>query len=151
MKNWLRNLLVTIASLGLVIILGCSAMQDAVTPCIVEEGTKDYTGQPLKKIMPYTTLLDSKRIAAWTDYTHETRQAKYRRMAEDDDMLYGFLIDRSAVHQQDATRFQQAVFSPEGAIGLLFPTLLGGTLGALLIKRPKDKSPKEVETEKKTK
>ena len=36
------------------------------------------------------------------------------------------------------------VFSPEGLIGLLVPALAGTALGGLLIKRPGDKSQKEV-------
>lgn len=151
MKNWLKYLLITVASVSLAIILGCSAAQDAVTPCVIGEDAHNYTGQPLKKFMPYTTLLDSKRIAAWTDYTHEGRQAEHRRAAEDDDMLYGFLKGRIAIHQQGAMQFQQTVFSPEGPLGMLFVGLPFGTLGALLIKRPGDKSKKEIETEEKIK
>jgi len=151
MKNWIRNLLITVASVGLAIIIGCSAMMDGVTPCEIEEGSLGYTSQPPKKYMPFTTLLDSKRIGAWMDYTHETKQMDYQRLAQDDSLLHSFLTDRRLVHEQGAMEFQQTVFSPQGPIGLLIPSLFAGTLGALLIKRPGDKSKKEVETEEKIK
>jgi len=151
MKNWLKNLLIIVASLGLAIIIGCSAMMDGVTPAVIEPEAADYAGRPIKKFMPYTSLLDAQRIDAWVDYVHLKRQASFAREAEDDLAWVSFLKDRAAFHKANAMQFQQMVFSPEGPIGLLFPSLFAGTLGALLIKRPGDKSKKEIETEEKIK
>lgn len=132
-KIW--KLVIAIATMGIIIMLGCAAVMDGVTPCELEEGAVLYSSQPKTKYVPWTTLLDSKRIDAWLDYKHEEKQIDYRRLAEDDSHWYGFLKDRTTLYQQGAMEFQQTVFSPEGAIGLLIPTLFGGTLGALLIPR----------------
>ncbi len=50
-----------------------------------------------------------------------------------------------------ARQLQQRLFSPTGSVGMIMTTLFGGTLGSLLIKRPGDKSKKEVELENGTK
>ena len=96
--------------------------------------------------MPYTTLWDMEQINAAMDFKHTQKQIELARESENDNLCYSFLKDRGVVHLQDAREFQKAVFSPEGAIGLLVPALSGGLLGALLIKRPGDKSPKEQKT-----
>ncbi len=137
MKKWHR-LLTVIATILLSILFGCSAMMDACTPCEIEPEACEYSGQAPKKYLPFTSLLDSKRISAHVDYANQQNQTSYRRMAEDDDSTHGFLTGRATFHEQQAFEFQQSVFTPNGLIGLLLPTLFGGTLGALLIKRPGD-------------
>lgn len=136
MTKKLRNTLVVVAATLLALMFGCAVLQDAVTPCEIGQEAGDYTGQSLKKYMPYTTVLDAERIDAWMDYTYEQKQAMLRRAMEDDDAWYAFLIGRSTVHRQGALQFQHTMFSPEGAVGLLFPAIFGTTLGALLIPKP---------------
>lgn len=153
MSKKLQILLASVSIIGLAVMFGCSTVMDAITPCEIEQNVSDYTNQPLKKYLPFTTLLDSKRITAWLDYKHQQNQVLYGRQIEDDNYLYGFIKDRQTYHQQGAFAFQEAVFTPKGAIGLLFPALFSGTLGAMFVPRlrEKDKIKKAVEKAKNNK
>jgi len=87
--------------------------------------------------MPYTTLFDAKRVGQAIDFklTIEKIKGGYYKNVTNLSIIAGEEI-------------KSTLFSPEGPVGLLLPTLFGGTLGAMLIKRPGDKSKKEVELEK---
>ncbi len=87
--------------------------------------------------MPYTTLWDAKRVGMAIDY--KITIARFKG---------GYYKSMTNLSILAGENIKSTVFSPEGPIGLLLPTLLGGTLGAMLIKRPGDKSKKEVELEK---
>jgi hypothetical protein len=66
-------------------------------------------------------------------------------MSQDDNMNYDYMKNIQNRHEAGAKEFQGIVFKPDGPIGLIATTLFGGTIGALLIKRPGDKSKKELE------
>ncbi len=112
---------------GLVIILGCSSFQDAVTPCYIPEEVIKSTGTnlPLISGMPYTSLFDARYVKTKLYYQY---------------LLHNNLMTTSI---QASEMFQQKIFSPSGPLALLLPTGLGLTLGSLLIRRPQDK--KEIE------
>ena len=116
---------------------GCSAVQDVIVPTYVDEGAATWADVPTKMLMPYTTLFDAKRVASAIDYklTIEKIKGGYYKGITNLSILGGEEI-------------KATMFSPDGPIGLLLPTLFGGTLGAMLIKRPGDKSKKELELEK---
>jgi len=119
--------------------LGCSMFQDAVTPTYIEPDAIKYTGELATSFMPYTTLWDAERINDRLDYTHDVKQTMYSRLSEDDVKKYNFLKDKGTLHIQGAKEFQKIVFSPEGPIGLLLPALFGTTIGAMFIKRPRER------------
>lgn len=122
------KVLVAFLILSLVTILGCSLFQNGITPCYINEDCANYADEPLKEALPYTTILDAKRIDYKMDYVYSLEQLEY-----------SYLKDNLAYHLANAERFKQTIFSPEGPIGLLISGLSFGTLGALLIKRPQEK------------
>ncbi len=110
-----QTTVITLASLILVVLLGCSTVLDAVTPCYIPEQL-EYTGE-LWSPVPYTTLWDAERIARRTY----------------------FLLEELDIGITAAREFQHHLFNPTGPLGLL---LVGGPafgLGSLLISKPKDK------------
>lgn len=135
--NKKQKVLTTIMVMLLAVLFGCSAIQDILTPTYIDEEAAEWAGMPTKLLMPYTTLFDAKRIDKAIDFklTIEKIRGGYYKSITNLSILAG-------------EEFKTTMFSPEGPIGLLLPTLLGGTLGAMLIKRPGDKSKKEVELEK---
>jgi len=121
--NKLRKLIIWICILGLTTILGCAAFQDAITPCYIPEEVIESVdvNLPLISWMPYTSLFDAKYVKTKMYFQY---------------LLYNNLMTASI---QSSEAFQQKIFSPEGPLGLMLPTIFGGTLGALLISKPGDK------------
>ncbi len=135
--NKKQKTLTILMVLGLAVMFGCSAMQDVFTPTYVSEDAAEWAGAPTKMLMPYTTLLDAKRVGRAIDYrllSHRIEGGYYKN-----------ITNLSILAGEE---IKTTLFSPEGPVGLLLPTLFGGALGAMLIKRPGDKSQKEVELEK---
>jgi len=135
--NKKQKTLTVLMVMGLALLFGCSAVQDIITPTYVNEEAATWADVPTKMMMPYTTLFDAKRVASAIDYklTIESITGGYYKSITNLSILAGEEV-------------KATMFSPEGPVGLLLPTLFGGTLGAMLIKRPGDKSKKEVELEK---
>jgi len=80
------------------------------------------------------------------DYKHLDFQAGLKDLLESDNRAYNFYADRITSSIADARQLQQKLFNPNGSIGMAITALFGGTIGALFIKRPGDKSAKELET-----
>ena len=118
--------------MGLAIMFGCSAVQDVITPTYVNEDAAAWANVPAKLILPYTTLLDAKRVAMAIDYkiTVERFKGGYYKSMTNLSILAGEEI-------------KATVFSPDGPVGLMLPMLFGGTVGTMLggayKQRPKDK------------
>lgn len=135
--NKKQKTLTVLMVMGLAVMFGCSAVQDIITPTYVNEEAAEWAGTSTKLLMPYTTLFDAKRVGQAIDFklTMERIKGGYYKNITNLSILAGEEI-------------KATVFSPEGPIGLMLPMLFGGGLGAMLIKRPGDKSKKEVELEK---
>ena len=135
--NKKQKTLTVLMVMGLAVMFGCSAIQDIITPTYVDKDAAVWADTTPKLFMPYTTLWDAKRLGRAIDYklTIEKIKGGYYKGMTNISILAGEEI-------------KATLFSPEGPIGLLLPTLFGGTLGAMLIKRPGDKSKKEVDLEK---
>lgn len=145
MSKTFKTIIVTVTSAILVLFVGCSAMMDGVTPAYIDKNAAEYAKvDDVTEFLPYTTLWDAKKVENNLNYYHQLNQIELARLLEDDTVEYNFLKDITAQHIQSAIELQNTLFDPSGPIGLLFPALFGGTLGALLIKRPGDKSPKEL-------
>jgi hypothetical protein len=132
-----QKLLTVIMVMGLAVMFGCSALQEIITPTYVSKEAAEWANTTSKLFMPYTTLWDAKRVGAAIDYKltiEKIRGGYYKNMTN----LAIFAGEE----------LKTTLFSPEGPIGMLLPMLFGGGLGAMLIKRPGDKSKKEVELEK---
>ncbi|KKM21306.1 hypothetical protein LCGC14_1636790 [marine sediment metagenome] len=140
MSKRTQTIIASVLILGLAALFGCSAFQDALIPCYVPPASMDYADANATSFFPWTTIFDARRIDMKMDFVHRLNQLQ-------DNLKYGFLKGLNAFHIQAAEEMQAAIFSPEGPIGLLLPTIMGTGIGALLIKRPGDKSKKEVELE----
>lgn len=144
MSKKLQVLIGSVLILGLAVLFGCASVQDVVTPCWIPPGAAEYADANTTSILPYTTLFDAKRVQAKMNYVHTVNQVK-------DKLEYEYYTGIQTFHMGAAKEFQAAIFSPTGPIGLLFPTIMAGSFGALFIKRPGDKSKKEVELEENNK
>ncbi|HEC64215.1 MAG TPA: hypothetical protein ENI23_02855 [bacterium] len=127
MNTKLQKVVVWGSVIMLTVMLGCASFQDALTPCYIPPETLEYTDAPATTFFPFTTLFDAKRVDFKLDYTYTLQTMKYK-----------YLKGIGTFHRIGAEELQASLFSPEGPIGLLLPTIFGGTLGALLIKRPQD-------------
>lgn len=128
--NKKQKTLTVLMAMGLAVMFGCSAFQDVITPTYVSEEAAEWAGVSTKtfEFMPYTSLWDAKRLGKAIDYklTIEKIKGGYYKSVTNLSIFAG-------------EEFKTTVFSPEGPVGLLLPTLLGGTLGAMLISKPGDK------------
>ncbi len=148
MKRIGKGLILTICIVGLLALFGCSMVQDIATPCHIDKIAFDYGKVEPTSYLPWTTVYDAKRVLKHINYIHQQLQLTYERMKVDDNLRHAFLTGTLELNIADAVQFQQKVFNPAGPIGLGLTTLFGGTIGALFIKRPGDKSPKELEITK---
>jgi len=132
----IQGLVVVLIISGLGLFIGCSAIQDAITPTYVDKAAAEWSQQPTTMFLPYTTLWDAKRIVAAMDFRFATEKIRY-----------GYYSGIMSLSIAGGEELKQTLFSPTGPIGLLATTVGGGTLGALLIERPGDKSKKEIAKE----
>jgi len=146
----LQKIMVGFTIIFLVAFLSCAGFQDAVTPCHIDAEVAEYSEGDMATYLPFTTLRDAKELKRRMDFMHLSNQEEINRLSEDDFMIYHFLDDSLSVGMSDAEQLRDNLFDPAGPGGLLITTLLGGTLGATLIKRPGDKSKKELEQTVKT-
>lgn len=119
---------------------GCSAFQDLATPCHIDERAIEYSDVEPTSYLPWTTLWDAQRLRKEIIFRHDGLQNIYRRLQEDDNMLVGHVLDVLDVSVADAGTFKDKVFNPSGPIGMLLPTLFGGTIGAMFINTGKKKA-----------
>lgn len=151
MNKWLNRLIITLVGAFIIALIGCSSMQDVITPAYIEPEAISYADMnDVPSFMPWTSLWDLKRIEQRMNFNHTVKQIVCDRMKEDDTLGYNFLKGAVAQSIKDAEEFKSTIFSPEGPIGMLLPMVLGGTFGALVIKRPGDKTKKQVEEVLKT-
>lgn len=132
----IHKIIVALVSGLLIIFIGSSCVQDIVTPAYVDKNAAEWANVPTKMLMPYTTLWDAKRVLAAIDFRFATEKIKAG--------YYGSVMSVSIAAGEE---FKNFAFSPTGPVGLLTTTVGGGALGAFLIKRPGDKSKKELENE----
>ncbi|KKM08284.1 hypothetical protein LCGC14_1725370 [marine sediment metagenome] len=138
-----QTILVSASILGLAIMFGCAAFQDAIVPCYISPDALDYADANATTFLPWTTLFDARRIDRFMDFRHLWIQAE-------DNLQYNFLKGLNAFHIRGSEELKTILFSPTGPIGLAFPALAGGALGTYLFSKPKDKR-KIAELEKENK
>ncbi len=121
-------IIITLASLILVVLLGCSMVQDAFTPTWVNPDAAVAADEPLTSFLPLTTLFDAQRILRKLQYIQSQKMLEY-----------DYLTNGLHMSIQAGREFQANVFDPTGPLGLL---LVGGpalTLGAFGFSKPSDK------------
>ena len=137
-KSKFAKLLIPALALILLAVVGCAMFQDAIVPAYIDNEAIEYSEQSGKSIVPYTTLLDAKRIKRYLDQKHKLNQLGLARLIEDDDMTYRFISRSLRTSMRDAEAFQRQLFSPTGPISLLAASA-GLGLGAMAISKPGDK------------
>jgi len=138
-KKLLSTLGITLVSVFFVILLGCSAVMDVVTPAYINPKVAEYAEESLTVFTPYTSLWDAKRIDDKLDYMHLVKQASLKKLAEDDNRAYAFYNDSIDISIAGGEEFKGNVFSPTGPIGILLAGIPGFTLGWLGLSKPSDK------------
>ena len=139
MKKLGKSVVVLVCVVGLVVMFGCAAFQDLATPCHIDEQAIKYADVEPTSYLPWTTLWDAQRLRKDIIFKHDQLQVVYQRLQEDDAMLVGYVLDTLDVSIVSAGEFKENVFNPSGPIGLLIPTLFGGTIGAMFFNTPKKK------------
>ena len=136
--NKFQKVITWLCVVVLTVILGCSAFQDAITPCYIPPTALDYVGEDDgTSFLPWTTLFDLKRIDMLVDFIFAIKKIEH-----------GYIKGIDAFHIAAGEQLKTLLFSPTGPIGLLLPALTGGVLGTMLLSKPSDKK-KIVELEKK--
>jgi hypothetical protein len=128
----INNIFVGIVTLVLIIFLGCATVQDAITPCVINPELLADVNDTGMSFVPFTTVYDADRVLRKYDYLYNLEKFTI-------DLRYGYLRDDQMLNLTSARQFQQQVFSPTGAIGLMFPAVAGLMLGGRYIKRPEEK------------
>lgn len=113
----LNTTVITLASLILFLVMSCSLMMDAVTPCYIPKELAKTIDEPLTSLMPYTSIFDAERILRKVEYLTGGLQL-------------GLI---------SARELQQNVFNPAGPLGLLLVGSPAFALGSFLVSKPKDK------------
>jgi len=138
MKKLAKTIGLMLAVAMILILLGCSSMQDAVTPEWIPKDVGLYTGQPMTSIMPYTTIADAKRLGVWIDYVSTGYQIQFERLSENDLRKVANMKKIQRGHHRRAAELKNEMFSPTGTGSILLGMLPAGILGSVLIRRPGD-------------
>lgn len=144
MKKLAKAVALALAVTVVLIMLGCSAAQDSVTPCWIDKRIGKYTGEPMTSLMPWTTIADSERLAIYMRYAHDKNQVGYLRLSEDDVDYVGVMQRIQIGHDQRAAQLKDTLFSPHGPGSMLLGMLPILGIG-IAIRRPGDVSKKELE------
>ncbi len=145
MKKFGKSLLMLICVIGLIAIFTGGCLQDLITPLHVESEVIEYSNTEPTSYLPWPTLWDGHRLKRHIDYQHQLTQLVYKRLQQDDKLKYSFVVDTLDTSVIEAERFQSTFFDPKGSIGMALAALFAGVPCALFIKRPGDKSKKELD------
>ena len=108
--NKKQKTLTVLMVMGLAVMFGCSAVQDIITPAVVNQEAAEWADTTPKSFMPYTTLWDAKRIGSAIDFkiTIERIRGGY----------YRGITNLSIVASEE---LKTTLFSPDGPVGLSWP------------------------------
>ena len=132
MSTKIQKLILAIAIMGLAVFFGCASVQDLIIPAYIPPASLEYSGSEPTTLLPFTTLFDLKRVDMKMDFVYLSKQTSEK-------IRYEFLKGVNYIHISASEQLQNAIFSPSGPIALMFPALLGGTVGGLLFSKPEDK------------
>jgi len=145
MKKFGKSLVLLVCVVGLLAVFTGGCLQDLLTPIHLEKEVINYSQTEPTSYLPWPTLWDAQRVKHHIDYQHQLTQLVYKRLQQDDSLQYSFVVNSIATSMTEAENFQGTFFDPKGSIGMALAALFAGVPCALFIKRPGDKSKKELE------
>lgn len=128
----LQKLAVGFLAAVMLVVLGCAAFQDAITPCRIDSECVEFADANLSSFPPWNTIADAEYVKRRMEYIRSLSEIEY-----------GYLTQNMDIYMANAQQLQQTLFSPQ-SLGMLIPALSGLGLGGILIKRPQDK--REIES-----
>lgn len=144
MKTLTEKIITVIVFALLAILIGCMAIQNAVTPAWIEKPAKDYVADP-NGALPFdiprfwwTSIYDAELMDKLLDFKHKQRQVLFERAKEDDTVWYALLKGQSELHLQNAYALRTELFTPQGTIGAIVLASLGIYAGKLGFSKPSD-------------
>jgi len=144
--NKLVNSVLLVVGLACIAVLGCASFVDMLTPADVSNAALEYVSQQPDG---WTSLHTARDIRNKIIVKHRTEQLGLLRAAEDDKFAYADAINTININIQEAESLQTLIIGDENhpfsILGVLGGALPGLAIGGLLLKRPKDYTPEQVE------
>jgi len=137
--SWYQKMLVLVFGVIVIVITGCSAWMDGITPAFIDPIAIEYSGEKSTIFTPYTSLWDLRRIDRGLDYSYFNNQKDIARSLEDDQIRYKYLKEAMQINMLSAEELKSTLFSPEGGVMSLLLAGSGIGIGALAISKPSDK------------
>jgi len=137
--NWFQKLLVCVFGAMVIVISGCMAWQQGLTPAYIDPAAIEFSEEKPTIFTPYTSLWDAYRIDRALDYKHLKNMKDIERAAEDEGFYYGKLKDAMTINIASAEELRDTIFSPEGGLLSLLLAGSGVGIGAFAISKPSDK------------
>ncbi len=144
------KLVVTILAVAMVLLAGCAALKNGVTPAIIPLRSAEYADiqdQVGQNPLGIETLRDAELTKQEITIMHRTNQLDLKRLAEDDKYAYQDALAFIEVALRESYQLQSILIGNESSPGLLmtlFPSAMALYVGRTFMKRPGDTSPDEV-------
>ena len=135
-------------------LIGWASLFDWATPTKIPEGPLNYggytNGPPRSLLKKWSNRNDLQEVMEQVDLNYKLNDLDIRTMSQRNNILYASYSDQFLRANAASLQLQNQLFGQSGAVamGLGALGLGGGTLfGWLACKRPRDKTPKEHESE----
>lgn len=126
------------------ILIGCMALQRAITPAWIDSASKEYV-KDTNGILPFpiprfwwTSIYDAELMDKLLTFKHEQRQLLLDRAKEDDVGWVSLLKGQSEEHLKNARELQIELFTTQGTVGAVILAGLGIYAGKLGFSKPSD-------------
>lgn len=149
----MKNMLLVLASLVLLMGIGCAALSEYITPAEVDPKAVAYAEKAgvadANDFAGYANLEKAIRLEAAVDAAHEVTSLALAQMAEKNELDYGILKGVVANNLRSARDREEQLFGETGLLSTGLTALgfgmLTGVLG-LMRKRPGDVTQQEMES-----
>ncbi len=145
------KLVITILAVAMVLLAGCAALKNGVTPAIIPQRSAEYADiqdQVGQNPLGIETLRDVELTKQEIIIVHRTNQLDLKRLAEDDKYAYQDALAFIEVAIQESYQLQSILIGSESSPGLLmtlFPAAMALYAGRTFMKRPGDFDMDEVD------
>lgn len=149
----MKNILLIMASLILLMGVGCAALSEYITPATVDPQAVAYVEKAgvadANAFAGYANLEKAIRLEAAVDAAHEVTSLALAQMAEKNELDYGILKGAVSNSLKTARDREEQLFGETGLLSTGLTALGFGTLTGvlgLMRKRPGDVTPQEMES-----